>query len=302
MPNRLDQLRARMVDLSLQEVDKDFTGMIYGGPGAGKTTLSMTLAQELALGDPILFLDSADGWVSLADREDLTANTQMIRLESGSDLAVIVDALSKKSKGFEDFKVVVIDEHSSIAQWVLEDVVRDKMGLRPDEDLPEFEGSLYGVMTNIVASQLRNLKKVEGLHIILVAHSREKTDRRQVTTIKPEYSPLLLSQTQKLMHVTAYMSSEITAVKGKPVYSRKVQSQPSGLVLAKSRISHMPVVTDTQTWTDTIVDWVYGELLDEGVPAEEDFAPDTLAEDIPPTDGLPASELAEDDEPAYVGE
>lgn len=302
MASKLDKIRARMNDMEHQEIDTEFIGEIYGGPGAGKTVLAMKLAQELALGEPILYLDSADGWVSLKNHPELQENASLIQMDDPSDMPVITNALKTRAKGFEDFRVVVVDEFSSVAQQSLEEIVREDQGLALDELLGEYQGRNYGTMTQLMASILRNLKKVAKLHIILVSHSRDKTDNRKVTTHFPEYPPLLLNQIQKLVHVTAYATATIEERKGKISYNRQVQSQPSGLVLAKSRIGGMPVRTDFATWVDIIADWTYGELMEEGTPTEMDAPIATLADDIPPTDGLPGADTSdeEDDEPAYA--
>jgi len=289
-----------MQSMDLVEIDKTFIGMIYGKVGAGKTTLTQWLAQVLAAGEPILYCDSADGWVSLQNTPDLMENTTRIAINEASELTVIANALKNRSKGFEDFRVLVIDELSSLAEEILEDVVRDRSGTAKDELLPEIEGKDYGPQGQIIMSIVRNLKKVDNLHIILVAHSREKTDHRKVTTIYPQFPPLLGGNLQKLMHVTSYVTASVKERKGKTTYEREVQSQPTALILAKSRIGHMPVTCDFETYVNVIADWVEGDLAEEGTPSEQDDAPTELAADELPTDGIPVADTSEDDEPAYA--
>lgn len=282
MPSRLDTIRSRMTAMADTEIDKNFIGMLYGAFGTGKTIAAMKLAQELTDGSGILYLDSADGWVSLDDypklKEDVTYNA----LSDAKDLAAIADALAKRDKGFEFFDVLVVDELSSVAGEVLEDANRSRTGIKRGEILEETIGADYGVATQIVASLVRTLKKTRNLHIIFVAHDREKTVNR-IVVHTPQFSPLLNSEIQKLMHVTGYLSTKVTERKGQPVYERTIQSWPTAFVAAKNRIKAMPYKASVDKWVDVIADWALsnGEL---STPTETpDLADDDLS-DVPKDD------------------
>jgi hypothetical protein len=303
MATRLDALRKRMQAMDSQEIDKHFIGMIYGPPGGGKTTTAVWLAQSLAnWEEDILYLDSADGWVSLEATPALMEHVTRLPLEDAGDLRAVAAALTKRSPGFETFSVIVVDELSSVAQDTLETYVREELGLRSDEVIPEIEGKHYGPMGQMVSSDVRKLRRVPDLHVIFVAHSREKKDNRGVETKYPQFSPLLGTEIQKIMHVTSYISAEVILKKGKPTYTRKIQSLPSGLITAKSRIPNMPyMITDPEEWVNRITDWTQGELAEAGVAAEEPMEDMPLAEDVPPTDGLPVADVEDvDDQPAYA--
>jgi energy-coupling factor transporter ATP-binding protein EcfA2 len=295
----LSTILSRMQDMDLQTVEKKLFSLLYGPFGAGKTTLAMGLAQRLraSFGGRILYLDSSDGWVSLDNIPSLKDGATRYELGDSKDLATIGEALRKRSKGFEDFTVLVIDEASSIATDVLENVVRDRTGTDRNVELPEVEGKDYGTMTQILGATLRNLKKVPNLHVIVLAHSRDKQDHRKVTITFPAFSPMMLTEIQKISHLTGYVTAEMKGTAANTEYIRQVQSQPTMLISAKSRIGHMPVKTDFPTFVSIVGDWVDGDSFEADVDGPEPQV--EIEADELPEEGVPVADV-EDDEPVLV--
>lgn len=293
---------ARMQELAEEQITSDFTGLFYGPIGSGKTTFIVALAQALAEGGRILYLDSSDGWVSLKKFPGLLENLVRVRFESLADVTAIAEGIRKKSKGFEDIKVVVIDEGSSIANEVLYDVVRDKNGVGKDAVLPEIEGKDYGPMGQLYMAALNRLHAIEGLHILIVAHDAQRKDHRNVELTYPDFSPKLRKEVSKLMHAVGYISTQIKGVGAKTEYVREIQLQPSALISAKARFDS-PLKMDFPDTIEAITSWVHGDTFAADVVGPEpDVDP---AEDELPTDGVPIADADaddEDDEPAYSGD
>lgn len=294
---------SRMQDLENQTVERKLFTVLYGPFGTGKTILAAGLASKLMkkFGGRTLYLDSSDGWVSLdiwggALKKGLTR----YELSDSKDLAQIATGLKARTGKMKDFTVLIIDELSSIAEDVLENVVRDRSGVAKGVDLPEIEGKDYGPMTAIIGSIMRDLKRVPNLHVIVIAHDREQQLRNQSVQHRPSFSPLLNTAVQKVTHVTGYLSTEIQNKAGVITYVRSVQSQPSALVAAKSRIGDMPLKVDAMEWANRISDWVSSdEFLSDIAGNEPDVEPvDDSEEDIEEEQGL--DEPDADDAPAFV--
>lgn len=299
--NRLTSILGRMADLEHTDPIKTFFGMIYGPPGSGKTTLAIGLAQSLRGEGDILLIDTSEGWVSLENMPFLMEHVQRVPVTDSKDMPVIADALLSGKGPLKNVSVVVVDEHSSLASDVLENVVRERAGVASAEDMPEIEGKDYGPMGAIVMSFTKKLQKAPNLHVILVAHDREKEDKRRGTLIQPQYTPLLLKDLQKLSHVTGYVSARVDA---KGEYTRQVQAQPTALIQAKSRIGSMPLVTDFGNFVDTISTWIgSGQISEDLLKPEENVE---VPEGTLPYDG-PAIDADDplggsDDEPIIVSE
>lgn len=294
------KLLARMQDLSNQTPEKDFIGCFYGPSGAGKTTFVVDLAQQLRTDEGIiLYLDSSDGWVSLENIEGLTDNVRRLQWDTLDDIMGIADAVKKRAKGFEHVEVIVIDELSSIVEDVLDQVVREDRGVKSTEFV-EVEGKDYRPTQQLVMQALNRLHEIEGLHVVLVAHTREDVDHRKVVTTSPGFPPKLGKAIAKLMHVIGFLTAQVKGSGEKTTYVREVQLQPSALVSAKSRIGSTPFKLGVNATADFIAAWVSDEdrmAAELNEPEEQiEAQPDEL-----PTDGIPVADT-EDDEPDYAEE
>ena len=303
--NKLDMLLSRMTDMEHQTVNKNFMGMLYGPPGVGKTTLAMGLAHKLAgAKGKVLYLDSADGWVSLENIPSLMHNVVRVPFEEYGDMPTLAAALrqdpKKRPELLRGVKVIVLDELSSIANDVLDRVLRERTGTKDDE-IPDVvaEWSDYYPQKELIRKAIIQLHEVPDLHVIVVAHAKEKTDHRKVKVQRPDFPDKLLGELQKLMHLTAYCTAENSMKAGEVIYTRQVQSQPSMLIEAKSRIGGLPFKTDYVTFVDIVSGWVDGTQMEQDlIDAEPDVEP--VADELP-ADGIPVADiLEEDDEPILV--
>lgn len=301
------QLLERMADLSTQEVDKHLMAMLYGPYGCGKTTLAMWLAQSLRTETGrILYLDSAEGWVSLSDYPDMLDGVDRIQYSEYGELPALANAIRGRSQGFEDFEVVIIDEVDPIADDVLVTLVREKHRVGKDAQLPEIEGKDYRPMGDLMRTAIKAFQKA-GVHLILVAHDTKRKDHRNVEITQPSITPKLKNSLAEILHVVGYCAAEIKGSQAQPEYVRTVQALPTKLVEAKTRISALrsQVQFSHEDFIDAVVQWVSpeGSMAEDMLNDEVQIGYDDLPTDDLPTDGIPVSDNPgeDDDEPAYVG-
>lgn len=285
--SKLDDILERMTDLGTERVDKHLIAQVYGKPGVGKTVLAVGLAKYISGDQRVLYIDTKEGWVSLDNHDGLKDGVTRYQLDSFLDLPQIAEAI--RTGALPNIGTVVIDELSTAAEVRLEEIVRSTLGLRPSQQVPaDFDAKLYAPMGADLVRVL-NAFHATGVHLIVTAHEREIVDHRKVKVTKPDYSPKAGAGIQRLFHLSAHVTNEVTGKSDAATFERLVQSHPSGLVDAKSRIGGLPVKTDTATFVQVVHDWLYDETA---TLTPEDYS--LTAEDVLPTEGIP---VADDDVP-----
>lgn len=289
MARSLASIMSSISDMSTDSSDVDFFGMIYSEFGMGKTVTTMALAQQIRGDGDILFCDSSDGWVSLQEFPALMEGVDRFRVADPADLIVIANGIAGgklKSKRKKKFTVAVVDESSSIFDMMLENYLREKHGLGPDDQLPEAEGKEYGPPTAAFESMLRKFHDASGVHVILTAHAREIGETKE---LRPSFPPKAYAVAMRKLHVCAALSAKRKKVAGgATTYERSVQLLPSASVSAKSRIPGSPLKCDPIEFIELVSGWVgsdtfaadvHGKHPAQGVHSDPDELPEELEKD-----------------------
>lgn len=299
---KLATILKRMSDLDHQEVEKEFIGAFYGSHGVGKTSAAQALAQKLRGTGRILFLDSADGWVSLDNIKPLKRNTDLLQVTDPRELMVIANALRNRMKigdyDFSEYSVVVLDEVSSWFTDVLHSYVREQTNTPDDQDLPEIEGSMYAAPQAAFLNLIKVFHKTPGLHVIMVAHEQDRAIKGEkgASKITPSLSPKLMAGIAQLSHVVARFEARKDP-KAKDGYRREAQVLPTRYVEAKTRIGGLDVKEESTALVRKIADWI----SDSRQMAEDLASPEPQVVAEEPDDDEPGDEdedyeLSEDEE------
>lgn len=289
----LSKTRRKLVDLETTTAPKTFVGLHYGDKGQGKTTAALAIAQQIRGDGDILLLDSSDGWVSLDNIPALKRNVQLAEHVNVYELADFASRLEKGDPEFADVTVVVLDEISTWYTDTLHAYAREQQGIPEGEPLKPMDWGMYGAPQQAMLEIIKRFHR-SGRHLIMMAHEQARqlegttdaTSKRKTAAMGVK----LADGIGQIAHVVARFESRAVKkmVKGKSTssYERTVQSIPTRLVDAKSRIGALTKETtlDVVTYVRTVVGWVHDseqqgadlaapepEAVGTDAPDDEDF-------------------------------
>jgi len=250
--------------------------MIYGDSGVGKTVQAMALAQAVTPPEKsIIFIDSAEGWVSLDNHKKLKVRTNYIpwtRIENLEALEALAVAISEGIHPWGTVGTIVLDEASSLANDDLDRVVFDRSRSTAGKDPDTPMQPDYNTTTNRVRKFYGDLIKVPELNVILTAHQRSDKDNMQREKISPAFLPKLSQHIRGMLHLVAYMTAEQMKGADGDKYIREFQCHPTNRVVAKTRIGGIQPVTDYKHLQAAIKIWLEGDretLKEENVVIQE---------------------------------
>jgi hypothetical protein len=136
--------------------------LLYGSPGAGKTTLCAT-AQDSPFGADVLFLDVEGGTRSISDRPDIA----VYRPTKWEDLREVYESLKA---GEHSFKTVVVDSLTEAQKMAMRAVI----GNAPTPDRQQW-GFINEKLTGLVRA-FKDLTSTHQINAVFTALVKEEKD------------------------------------------------------------------------------------------------------------------------------
>lgn len=258
----LEELNSSISDLDDLKTMSKF--LLYGESGVGKTVETAELAQLVTPPDKrILYVDTGEGWVSLKNHPQLMRRTKRMTYKGLKQIELLVDAISARVAGFDDYGTIVFDEFSTSAKQFLH-LVLDANDVKAMTEAPEFKH--WGILSRNIEKTLWKLLELKETHnLFFIAH--ERTKKNKATSLEqrgPSFMESIEGTVKENMHVVARMTAEVTNREGAPQYVRKLQVHPTKLVVAKSRIGGLDILVSPDQFNKRVADWLMtGDLVDE---------------------------------------
>lgn len=260
--------------------------LIYGDEGTGKTTFVS------GFGDNILFVDSADGWVTLLDHPNiLNKKIERAPFLGLSQLDALATAIEEGVEQLKWVETIILDELSSMAVADLDVVLKARAAKDSDKDpnVPTQPDYLHN--TERVR---RTMNKIMSLpvHVIMTAHVREDRDERtgRVYT-RPAFTPKTRKTLTQRCHIVGRLTSDMqTSEDGEDTtYVWRLQVRPTTGIVAKTRIKDLPMIVENPDLNVMLSGWKNRLLPDSALDNDE--------YEIVPTPDAPITETEISDEP-----
>jgi len=258
----LARLEASMESLS--DSVPSFKAMIYGVSGVGKTVHSMMIAQEITPPDRwILYIDTAEGWVSLNNHEKemhLKRRTERMRYMNLNQLEALCRMTRDGVGKFGSLGCIVFDESSSAADQSLDEVLKMRAAADRSKDPDTPTQPDYNTTTNRVRKTYMDLLTLPGVHVILVSHARKDKDNRNVEVVAPSFLPKLGQKLKQPLHMIANLSgNELDDEK----YVRIFQVHPTRRIDAKTRVGGLKPQVEYDALIVKVKGWLGGDVPDQ---------------------------------------
>lgn len=226
--------------------------LIYGPPGAGKTTLAASAHAHKSMG-PVLFCNVEGGTMAITDPATYGAKTipDVVDFKSFAELDKVFLHLLKNPGVYN---TLVIDSVSELQKFNVDAIVQakiDKGGKNRDEDDIFLED--YGTSAKQMRRVLRKFRDLP-MHVILTCHDMPYS-KEDNAPIGPALTPALRGSVLGYMDIVGYMftDSEKDAATKETVITHKLLTRPAGRWVAKDRSPGMRLGTIITNPTFSII-------------------------------------------------
>jgi hypothetical protein len=212
--------------------DQHLNVLIYGYPGAGKTTLAATAQDHKDLAD-VLFLNVEGGLLSIPASQRKKIGQMTIR-----ETASIEEAfwqLQQREDEVARFSTVVIDSGSELQTLNLEGIVRDRIKRRGKGDQDTLFMEDYGTSTAQLKRLFRWFRDLQ-MHLIVTALPKEirgQGENPPLEAVKPSFTNKLGESVLGYMDMVWYLYQDQDG-------NRQLLTETQGAYFAKTRGSVFP--------------------------------------------------------------
>lgn len=215
-----------------------FKVLVYGPPGAGKTTFAATVAQHVDM-SPVLVANIDKGALSIASVPGIDG----VDIHSTEDLEELFWLLANRSEGYGHYKTVILDGISEMQKVDMEAIASKEVQSGKRESVDHREIQDYGESISRLERIFRQYRDLANrpespLHIILTAWDKKtypKVDGRKVdktklkpTLVGPDLSDKLGNSVTGFMDFVWYLGVDDEG-------NRRMLTQTMGAHRAKTR-------------------------------------------------------------------
>jgi hypothetical protein len=189
----------------------------------------------------------------------ITDRVKRMRYSNLHQLEALSQAMRLGVEEFGNIGTIILDEASSAADTALDEVLkfRSAQDRGKDPDTPTQPD--YNTTTNRVRKTYNELLTLEGVHVILVCHTRKDKDNRNIEVISASFLPKLGQKIKQPLHLIANLSGNEIDQK----YVRIFQVHPTRTIDAKCRIGGLPPQVEYKVLVDQLKGWLKGNVKTE---------------------------------------